>query len=137
EYNVRFGDPECQALMALWEDDPVPWLLGAARGMLPNGTPRFAEGSACCVVLASAGYPESPRKGVPIPVGEEPEGVVVFHAGTAIDAQGQLVTAGGRVLGITGRGADLEEARQRAYAALPSWAFEGEQHRTDIGGGAR
>ena len=67
EFNVRFGDPECQALMALWDDDLVPWLHGAAIGRLPAGRPAFRRGAACCVVLASRGYPDAPEKGVAIP----------------------------------------------------------------------
>lgn len=132
EFNVRFGDPECQPLMCLWEDDVLPWLHGAATGRLPEGAPRFADGAACCVVLASAGYPESSTRGVRIPEAEAPEGVVVFHAGTRRDDDGTLRTNGGRVLGITGVGADLTEARERAYTALEAWRFEGAQFRTDI-----
>ena len=72
EFNVRFGDPECQPLMVLWQDDLLDWLHGAAVGQLPEGSPRFRSGAACCVVLASAGYPLSSDKGQPIP---EPERV--------------------------------------------------------------
>src|SRR5690606_8106872 len=67
EFNVRFGDPECQPLMCLWRDDPLPWLHGAAIGRLPPGRPEFSERAACCVVLASAGYPTTSTRGVPIP----------------------------------------------------------------------
>ena len=132
EFNVRFGDPECQPLMCLWEDDILPWLYGAASGKLPTGTPRFLDGSACCVVLASAGYPRSSTRGVPIPGGEVP-GTLVFLASAAAQA-GALVTAGGRVLGVTGVGADLATARERAYAGVAVWRFDGAQYRTDIAG---
>ncbi len=132
EFNVRFGDPECQPLMALWADDLAAWLHGAAIGELPEGTPRFADAHACCVVLASAGYPASKQVGVAIPTGEQASDLVVFHAGTR-DDDGQLVTAGGRVLGLCGVASTPEAARQRAYAALPSWSFDGAQWRTDIG----
>lgn len=132
EFNVRFGDPECQPLMCLWDEDILPWLFGAATGALPEGRPHFAEGSACCVVLASAGYPLSSDKGRPIPEPAPTEGVEVFHAGTRRDADGVLRTDGGRCLGITGVGSDIREARDRAYAALDGWVFEGAQHRTDI-----
>jgi len=138
EFNVRFGDPECQPLMCLWDEDILPWLHGAATGRLPDGEPRFAEGAACCVVLASAGYPRSSTPGVPIPEPEPSEGVVAFHAGTRRTDEGTLVTDGGRVLGITGTGPDLRSARDRAYAAVEGWRFEGAQVRTDIGlGGLR
>ncbi|MEZ4238149.1 MAG: phosphoribosylamine--glycine ligase [Myxococcota bacterium] len=133
EFNVRFGDPECQALMPLWEDDPVPWLLGAARGALPAGRPRVARGAACCVVLASRGYPASSEKGTRIPEPAPTEGVVVFHAGTRRDPDGTLRTNGGRVLGVTGVGADPASARAAAYAAVEGWRFDGAQLRTDIG----
>lgn len=133
EFNARFGDPECQVLMALWGDDPVPWLLGAARGALPAGAPRFDDGAACCVVLAAGGYPEDPERGVVIPEGGPVDGTVVFHAGTRRDPDGTLRTAGGRVLGITGVGPDLGVARSRAYAAVDGWRFAGCQVRGDIG----
>jgi len=133
EFNVRFGDPECQPLMALWDDDLARWLHGAATGHLPEGRPRFADRHACCVVLASAGYPASKETGVPIPEPTDPEGVVTFHAGTRRDAEGQLVTAGGRVLGICAVADAADSARKLAYEALPGWAFPGAQWRTDVG----
>ncbi len=135
EFNVRFGDPECQVLMAMWQDDPLPWLHGAATGSLPDGSPSFRD-AACCVVLASRGYPLSSEKGVAIPEPPASEGVVTFHAGTRRDSEGTLRTNGGRVLGITGFGSDLAQARSRAYDALPGWRFPGSQHRTDIGASA-
>ncbi len=133
EFNVRFGDPETQALMALWDDDILPWLHGAAIGRLPSGRPRFADGAACCVVLASAGYPASSTKGVAIAEPGPQDGVIAFHAGTRRGDDGVLRTDGGRVLGVTAMGPDLSRARAAAYAAVPGWAFEGAQHRTDIG----
>ena len=133
EFNVRFGDPECQPLMCLWDDDLLVWLAGVAQGALPEGQPAFREGSACCVVLASAGYPRTSTKGTPIPEPPAVDGVEVFHAGTRRDDDGVLRTNGGRVLGVTGVGGDLSEARDRAYAALEGWRFEGCQLRTDIG----
>ena len=133
EFNVRFGDPECQPLMALWDDDILAWLHGAACGALPVGAPRFSKAAACCVVLASAGYPMSSDKGREIPEPPPREGVVVFHAGTVRGGDGVLRTNGGRVLGITGVGTDLAEARTRAYAAVDGWRFAGAQVRLDIG----
>jgi phosphoribosylamine--glycine ligase len=134
EFNVRFGDPECQPLMALWEDDVLPWLHGAAIGRLPEGRPRFSRQSACCVVLAAPGYPDAPERGAVVPEPGQREGVEVFHAGTARDDAGRLVVSGGRVLGITGIGPDLATARARAYGAVPGWAFHGARLRSDIGG---
>jgi len=132
EFNVRFGDPECQPLMSLWRDDPVPWLLGAANGQLPSGSPRFADAHACCVVLASAGYPSSKDVGQPIPE-PFPDGVTVFVAGAARGADGVLRTAGGRVLGVCAVGPTPERARREAYGAVPAVAFPGAQWRNDIG----
>jgi len=133
EFNVRFGDPECQPLMALWRDDPAPWLLGAATGALPEGRPDFADAHACCVVLASAGYPASKDVGQPIPE-PFPGGVTVFLAGAARDGDGVLRTAGGRVLGVCAMADTPTAARERAYEAVPRLAFPGAQWRSDIGG---
>jgi phosphoribosylamine--glycine ligase len=132
EFNVRFGDPECQPLMCLWDDDILPWLFGAASGKLPGGRPRFAQGSACCVVVAAEGYPEAPVKGVAVPDGPRVDGVEVFVAGAQRAADGVLRTTGGRVLGVTGMGPDLRTARDRAYAAVDGWRFPGAQVRSDI-----
>jgi phosphoribosylamine--glycine ligase len=132
EFNVRFGDPECQPLMVLWDDDLLAWLHGAATGNLPQGQPQFRDGTACCVVLASAGYPVSSDKGQVIPEPDGTEGVHVFQSGTLRAADGTLRTNGGRVLGITAVGETVAQARSRAYEALPAWTFPGAQFRTDI-----
>ena len=137
EFNVRFGDPECQALMALWSDDLLPWLHGAAVGSLPEGIPSFDAGAAAIIVLASGGYPRSSTKGVVIPEPPASPGITVFHAATARRDDGALITTGGRVLGVTATGGSHAEALDRAYAAVPGWRFEGAQIRTDIGAGAR
>ncbi len=138
EFNVRFGDPECQPLMCLWEDDVLPWLHGAASGALPPSRPHFAPGAACCVVLASAGYPDTASDGVLIPEPGPLSGVEVFLAGARRADDGALVTRGGRVLGITGVAGNLAEARESAYEALPRWLFHGAQWRSDVGlGGLR
>ena len=131
EFNVRFGDPECQPLMCLWQDDILPWLHGAAIGRLPKGSPQFFAGAACCVVMASAKYPGSSTKGVAIP---EPENLPaeVFIAGAQRDSAGTLRTVGGRVLGVTATGANVAEARAKAYAAVEELHFEGTQYRKDI-----
>lgn len=133
EFNVRFGDPECQVLMAMWLDDPLPWLLGAANGQLPPGAPQVREGAACCVVLAADGYPEAPRQGDVIPVGPAPQDGVVFFAGATRGDDGVVRTSGGRVLGVTARGPAMALARARAYDAVPGWAFDGARWRRDIG----
>jgi len=134
EWNCRFGDPETQSVLALLEDDLYPWLAGAARGELPAGAPRWREGAAVCVVLAAAGYPGKVRAGDVItglpPVETD---LLVFHAGTRADRDGHLVTAGGRVLGVTARGRTFEEARARAYDAVGKIRFSGMHFRKDIG----
>lgn len=137
EYNVRFGDPECQALMVHLADDLVPWLEATAdRRLGEMAPPGWREGSTVCVIMAAAGYPGTPRKGDEIPgladLRDE-EDVVVFHAGTARRADGAVVTAGGRVLGVTAHGADLAEARRRAYAVVERLRWDGAQVRSDIG----
>jgi phosphoribosylamine--glycine ligase len=136
EWNCRFGDPETQSVLARMEDDLYPWLAGAARGQLPPGAPRFFDGAAVCIVLAAAGYPGKVRTGDVIagfPLGADHDGVLAFHAGTRTDGEGRLVTAGGRVLGITARGRSFKEARARAYSAAADVRFEGMHYRRDIG----
>lgn len=131
EFNIRFGDPECQALMALWTD-PLRWLYGAATGCLPEGQPDIADGAACCVVLAAPGYPTKPIRGALIPTPQETPSSTVFQAGVALQA-GALTAAGGRVLGATGWGATLTQARTHAYSAAESVRFDVAHIRSDIG----
>jgi phosphoribosylamine--glycine ligase len=134
EYNVRFGDPECQPLMARLESDLVPIMLTCCRGELDPREVRFTPRPSCCVVLASQGYPGPYRKGLPISGLAEASQVpdtVVFHAGTTLQGD-QLVTAGGRVLGVTSLGDTLAEAQARAYAAAGRIHFEGCFFRKDI-----
>lgn len=135
EFNVRFGDPEMQALAVQMDGDLAPALRGAAEGALDAGVDLAGGGAAVCVVLASGGYPREYAKGMRIEGLEaaEREGAVVFHAGTRRGAAGALETAGGRVLGVTARGADHAEARERAYAAAEHVRFEGRHLRRDIG----
>jgi phosphoribosylamine--glycine ligase len=136
EYNCRFGDPEAEAILSRWEDDPAPWLLGAARGQLPPGAPRFSPRAAVCVVLAAAGYPGAPRAGDEIRGLDEAAAlpdVIVYHAGTRVEG-GRTVTAGGRVLAVTALGDDAAAARKRAYAAVDRIGWAGMQLRRDIGG---
>jgi len=134
EFNCRFGDPETQAVLPRLRSDLVE-LFRAARepGGLAGVAPEFADDWAVTVVLASAGYPESSSKGDVIRgLDVVPGGVEVTHAGTARSDDGEIVTAGGRVLNVTGLGRDAAEARDRAYAAADLIDFEGMQMRTDI-----
>ena len=133
EYNVRFGDPEAQVVLPRLESDLVDLLGEAAAGHL-RGEPTFVDDAAVTVVMASPGYPESPRTGDVIRGIAEAEatGATVFCAGVASDDEGRLVTAGGRVLNVTGFGENLPEARNRAYDAVNMVDWPGEQHRSDI-----
>lgn len=136
EFNVRFGDPECQAILARLESDLLDVLLATCRGGLGEIELRWRPGASCCVVIASGGYPEAPKVGVPISGLDEAariEGVTVFHSGTARGATGEVVTAGGRVLGVTAVGDDLAQARVRAYEACAKINFSGMHYRRDIG----
>lgn len=135
EFNVRFGDPETQVVLPRFDGDLCALLAEAAAGALVT-TPCFSPDPAVCVVLAAEGYPETPRTGDHIDgleaAGAIP-GVTVFHAGTAADPSGAgVVTAGGRVLGVTALGGSLAEARSRAYAGVDALSWPGVQHRTDI-----
>jgi phosphoribosylamine--glycine ligase len=138
EYNVRFGDPETQAILIRLESDLVD-ICGAMLGKVSLGSLgiRWRSGSSACVVLASRGYPADPQKGdiiTGIDKAAAVPGVQVFHAGTAFGNVGkQFITAGGRVLGVTAVGDDLEQALSTAYAAVDKISFEGMQYRKDIG----
>ena len=136
EFNARFGDPETQALLALLDTPLSSLLLGAATGTLADvGLPSWKVATAVTVVIASENYPGPPTTGDVIDgieVADAVEGVDVIHAGTARDAEGRLVTAGGRVLGVTAVGSDLAEARQRAYEGVELIHIRGSHHRTDI-----
>jgi phosphoribosylamine--glycine ligase len=139
EYNARFGDPETQVMLARLGGDVMPLLLGAARGDLSQVRVEWEAKAATCVVLAAPGYPGSYPKGSPIDGLTEAAavpGVEVLHAGTRLEAD-RVVTAGGRVLGVTARGASVDEACERAYAAVARVRFEGVHYRRDIGHHAR
>ncbi|KAG4215560.1 hypothetical protein ERO13_A01G185000v2 [Gossypium hirsutum] len=137
EYNVRFGDPECQVLMVRLESDLAKVLLAACRGELKGVSLKWSPGSAMVVVMASKGYPGSYEKETVIRNLEEAEcvapAVKVFHAGTAFDSDGNFIATGGRVLGITAKGRDLEEARDKAYLAVEEINWPGGFYRQDIG----
>jgi phosphoribosylamine--glycine ligase len=137
EYNVRFGDPETQSILRRLDSDFAEIALAVARGRLSATKPRWSEESSTCVVLASAGYPGNYATGKTI-FGLEEAGrmgdVVVFQAGTKLNAAGEVETAGGRVLGVTARARTLDDATARAYQAVDAIRFEGMNCRRDIGG---
>jgi phosphoribosylamine--glycine ligase len=136
EYNVRFGDPECQVLMARLDCDIVPLLLAACDGSLAGRTISWKRDPALVVVMAAAGYPGSYKKGSVIKgldqAGEVP-GVTVLHAGTARNERGDITANGGRVLGVTATGPTLREARDRAYQAIDLIDWKEGFCRRDIG----
>ena len=135
EFNCRFGDPECQALMVRAPGDLVPLLLAAARGDAWPPARSWSSAASVCVNVASGGYPGKYQTGLPIRGVEAAEarpGVQVFHAGTAT-RNSQLVTAGGRVLGVTAVAESMEAAIAAAYAAVGEISFDGMHYRTDIG----
>lgn len=144
EYNCRFGDPETQPVLARLDGDLAHWLAGAAAGKLPDEPMRWDRRTAVCVILASAGYPGKATTGMVITglpgtgspcTGQADTGsrdTLVFHAGTAV-RDGALVTAGGRVLGVTALAKDLAAARRAAYRAVDAIHFDGVQVRRDIG----
>jgi phosphoribosylamine--glycine ligase / phosphoribosylformylglycinamidine cyclo-ligase len=133
EFNCRFGDPETQALLLLLESDLLEILTACAQGQLDAVQVRWKAGAAACVVMGAAGYPGAVQTGQPIRgLQEELPGTAVFQAGSVRQGQ-KIVTAGGRVLGVTGWGADLKQALERAYTRAGSITFEGCHYRRDIG----
>jgi len=133
EYNARFGDPETQPILAMLKTDLLDILEAVADERLHEIEIEWRDGYACCVVMASGGYPEHYKKGFPISGLESvPEGVTVYHAGTALGGTG-FVTNGGRVLGVTASGDTLEQAAARAYEGVSKIHFENAHYRTDIG----
>lgn len=134
EYNCRFGDPEAQVVLPLLESDLFTVLQAVTDGHLSDTEVRFGNGAAACVILASGGYPGSYEKGKAITGldGDFDPSIAVYHAGTAMSG-GEVVTAGGRVLGVTAIAQDLSAALAKAYQAAGKIHFEGAQMRTDIG----
>ena len=135
EYNARFGDPEAQVVLPRMKNDIIEVMEACIDGTLDQVDLQFEDNAAVCVVLASEGYPVSYEKGIPISGLEEfdrHEGYYCFHAGTKFDGD-QLVTNGGRVLGVTAKGKDLKEARANAYAATEWVQFANKYMRHDIG----
>ncbi|MGN0708278.1 MAG: phosphoribosylamine--glycine ligase, partial [Faecalibacterium sp.] len=137
EYNCRFGDPETQVVLPLLESDLLRIMTACTEGTLADTEVTFSDGAAACVILASGGYPVSYEKGKPISgltngQLEGEQNVTVYHSGTAVK-DGQLLTAGGRVLGVTAAAADLPAALSHAYAAADKIHFEKLHRRSDIG----
>jgi phosphoribosylamine--glycine ligase len=136
EFNVRFGDPETQVILPLLETDLLEIMLATVKGELSSLDIKWKQGSAVCVVMAAPGYPGDYPKGAEIEglpaadTGDE-SGLLVFHAGTRQEAA-RILTCGGRVLGVTGIGAGLTEARDAAYTGVKKIHFEGAHYRTDI-----
>jgi phosphoribosylamine--glycine ligase len=136
EYNVRFGDPETQAILRRLDSDFIEIAFAVARGELHEVRPHWSDETTTCVVMASAGYPasfEAGKKITGIEDAEDLEGIVVFHAGTTLNESGDVETSGGRVLGVTARAATLEKATTRVYQAVDKIRFDGMQYRRDIG----
>ncbi|MCD7875086.1 MAG: phosphoribosylamine--glycine ligase [Acidaminococcaceae bacterium] len=134
EFNCRFGDPETQVIMPLFDGDLAEIMLACATGTLAQADIGWYEKAAVCVVMASGGYPGSYQQGLPISgleAADAMDGVVVFHAGTK-NIDGKIVTAGGRVLGVTAIGKNIREAKDKAYEAVAKISFEGAHYRQDI-----
>ena len=137
EYNARFGDPECQAVLSLLDSDLMDILMACRNGTLDQLDIQWKDGAACCLVLASGGYPGSYGKGYPITGLEEAgQSAVVFHAGTKLGENGSVLTSGGRVLGVTATADTLPAALEKAYAAADKIHFDKLHRRSDIGGRA-
>ena len=136
EYNARFGDPEAQVVLPRMKNDMIEVVEACVDGTLDQIDLEFTEEAAVCVVLASDGYPVSYEKGFPIRGLEnfkDRKDAFVFHAGTKFDEKGRIVTNGGRVLGVTALGADLKQARAKAYEAVDLVDFDNKYYRHDIG----
>lgn len=136
EFNCRFGDPECQPILMRMEGDLLPVLIACAEGGLRGMKIDYSEDAAVCVVMAAGGYPDAYRKGDVIHGIDDADalpGARVFHAGTALNDAGEVATSGGRVLGVTARGADVRAAIARAYEASGLIHWEDAYYRKDIG----
>jgi phosphoribosylamine--glycine ligase len=134
EYNARFGDPEAQAILVRLQSDMVSACEAVANGNLSQTKVSFSDNASACVVLAARGYPVKPETGHIITgLNKQHENVQVFHAGTKQNENGEWLTAGGRVLGVTATGKDLDEALLRSYSVVNEISWEGMQYRKDIG----
>ena len=135
EYNVRFGDPECQPLMARLDSDLAELMMACVEGRLSEVRAQWKNDTSICVVMAADGYPGGYPKGMEITGLDEAEdvpGVTVFQAGTKLEA-GKIVSSGGRILGVTALGADLTDAKEKAYQAVEKIDFQNKYYRRDIG----
>lgn len=136
EYNARFGDPEAQVVLPRMKNDIIDVVNACIDGKLDEVDLQFEDNACVCVILASDGYPEAYEKGFKITGLEnfkDKDGYYVFHAGSKFDAEGNIVTNGGRVLGVTAKGDTLKEARANAYEAINWVSFDNKYYRTDIG----
>lgn len=131
EYNCRFGDPETQVVLPLLDSDLFDIMEHVANGTLADAEVNFSDDAACCVVMASEGYPQSYEKGYEITIPEDVD--TVYVAGAKLSEDGKLLTNGGRVLGVTERGATLEEAIEKAYKSVEKVSFDNAFYRKDIG----
>lgn len=132
EYNARFGDPETQVVLPRLKTDLLEIFSAIIDERLDEVNIEWNDDAAVCVILASGGYPEKYAKGVPIEIGRLDDGIILFHAGTAFK-DGQLVTNGGRVIGVTALGDTIESARKKAYKNIENIKFDKMHYRTDIG----
>lgn len=132
EYNARFGDPETQVVLPRLKTDLLEIFSAIIDEKLEDINIEWNDDAAVCVILASGGYPEKYAKGVPIKIGELDDGIILFHAGTAFK-DGELVTNGGRVIGVTALGETIEDARKKAYKNIQNIKFDNMHYRTDIG----
>lgn len=133
EYNARFGDPETQVVLPRLKTDLVDILEAVMEERLDKLNIEWQDNAAVCVILASGGYPESYKKGIKIEIGQLDSDIMLYHAGTKRLEDGTLVTNGGRVIGVTAVGQDIEEARKKAYNNIEKIHFDGMHFRKDIG----
>lgn len=131
EYNCRFGDPETQVVLPLLKTDLLTIMMAARGGTLDKISVEFSQGSACCVVMASGGYPQDYEKGREISFTDTKD-AIIYHAGTKLE-NGKILTNGGRVLGVTATADTLPEAINKSYEAVKGVSFEGAHYRRDIG----
>lgn len=132
EYNARFGDPETQVVLPRLKTDLADIFNAVVDGTLDKLNIEWSDEACVCVVMASGGYPENYEKGKAITIGDLDKDILLFHAGTKLQ-DGKLVTSGGRVLGVTALGKDINEAREKAYANVEKISFDGAFYRKDIG----
>lgn len=133
EFNARFGDPEAQVILPRLKSDFIKICNAIVDGTLEGRKIEWDNNAAVCVMLTSKGYPGSYQTDLPIEIGDIDSDVLLFHSGTARNESGELVTAGGRVIGVTALAPTIEEAREKAYRNAEKINFEGKQYRTDIG----